>query len=133
MKPFYVLAFMFGLFACQPKILPTVTIIDNEKIVTLQTDERIPAALLKQAGITLRPNDRVLLNGLPVGLDQAITDEPVTLQIRRPINFAVLTSDEEKKLQSTAFTLGEALLDASVWLHANDKIAPQLNSPIRNG
>jgi uncharacterized protein YabE (DUF348 family) len=133
MKPFYVLAFVFCLFACQPKILPTVTIIDNEKIVTLRSEERIPSALLKQAGITLSPNDRVLLNGFPVGLDQAIDDDPMTLQIRRAITLTLVTSDGKKKLQSTVFTLGEALLEASVWLHARDKIAPQLNSPIRNG
>jgi len=133
MKPFYVLAFVFCLFACQPKILPTIKIIDNEKIVTLRTDERIPSAVLKQARITLGPNDRVLLNGLPIGLDQAIAEDPITLQIRHAITFTLITSDEEQKLQSTAFTLGEALQEEAIWLHASDKIAPQLNSPILNG
>jgi uncharacterized protein YabE (DUF348 family) len=133
MKPFYVLAFVFCLFACQPKILPTVTIIDSDKIFTLRTNERVPSAVLRQAGITLSPNDRVLLNGLPIGLDQAIDDDPITLQIRRAITFTLVTSNEEKKLHSTAFTLGEALQQASVWLHAGNKIAPELNSPIRNG
>ena len=133
MKPFYVLAFVFCLFACQPKILPTVTIIDNDNILTLRTDERTPSALLKQAGIILSPNDRILLNGLPIGLDQAIADDPMTLQIRRAIPFTLVTADEEKKLQTTGFTLGEALQEASLWIHARDKIAPRLNSPIRNG
>ena len=133
MKPFYVLAFVFCLFACQPKILPTVTIIDNDNILTLRTDERLPSALLKQAGITLSPNDRILLNGLSMGLDQAITDAPITIQIRRAITFTVVTSEKEKRLRSSAFTLGAALQEASFWLHAGDKIALQLNAPIRNG
>ena len=81
----------------------------------------------------MSPNDRVLLNGLPVGLDQAITNDPITLQIRRAITLTLVTSNEEKKLQSTAFTVGEALREASIWLHASDQIAPQLNSSIRNG
>ena len=133
MKPFYGLAVVFCLFACQPKILPTITIIDNDKIVTLRTDERIPSALLKQAGIALSPNDRVLLNGLPIGINQAIANTPITLQIRRAITFTLVTPNEEKKFHSTAFTLGEALQEASVWLHASNEIASELNSPLQSG
>src|SRR5215213_8161314 len=68
-----VLAFAFLLFACQPAPSPVVNIIDNDKILTLQTNERVPAALLGLAGITLNPNDRLLLNGLPTVLNHPIT------------------------------------------------------------
>src|SRR5215213_1451794 len=80
-----VLVFAFLLFACQPTASTVVTIIDNDKILTVQTDERVPSALLSQAGITLNPNDRLLLNGLPIGLDRPITTYPITLQLRRSI------------------------------------------------
>src|SRR5512133_1738909 len=59
------LLFPFLLFACQPKVSSTATILDNEKMITLQTEERVPAALLSQAGIVLGNNDRILVNGFP--------------------------------------------------------------------
>lgn len=128
-----VLAFTFLLLARQPNTLPTVTIIDNGKITTLQTDERVPSALLNQAGITLNPNDRILLNGLPITLDQPITDRPSTLQIRRAVTLTLVTLDGEQKLQSSAFTIGEAIQEATLWLHASDKIEPTLDTPIKDG
>ena len=122
----------FFLLACQPTTLPSVTIIDNENIITLQTNERVPSALLNQAGITLSPNDRVLLNGIPTSPDEPITNSPVTLQVRRAIPIIINSPDEGKKVLSSAFTIGEALGEAAVWLRAGDMITPSLNSPISN-
>ena len=124
------LVFVFFLFACQPTTSPTVTIIDNVSIITLQTEERIPSALLAQAGITLNPNDHILSNGLPIALDQSITSYPITLQLRRAVNLTLITPEGQKQIRSSAFTVGEALAEASYWLHAGDKIDPPLNSPI---
>src|SRR6476620_2360366 len=124
------LAFAFCLLACQPHTLPTVTVIDNNKTKTLQTDERVVSGLLNQAGIKLNPNDRVLLNGLPVAPDQAANRYPITIQIRRAVTLTLVTADGEKKLQSSAFTVGEALRDESYWLHAGDEIKPSLNAPV---
>lgn len=129
----WVLAFAFLLFACQPNKLPTVTIIDHNQIITLQTDVRALSILLQQAGIVLNPKDRVLLNGLPASLDQSITTHPVTLQIRRAVEVTLMTSDGEKKFQSSAFSVGEALQEASYWLHAEGKIEPGVDTPLSDG
>ena len=119
------------LLACQPITSSlTITIIDNEQIHTLQTAERVPSALLKQVGITLNPKDRVLLNGLPVALDQGITSSPSTLQIRRATSLSITTPAGEKQIQSSAFTIGEALQETSLWLRASDRVNQALNSPI---
>jgi len=126
-------AVSFFLFACQPVILPAVLIVDNHKTITLQTDENIPSKLLNEAGITLNPDDRVLLNGLPTSLDQPITNTPITIQIRRAVSITLVTPDGQKQLQSSAFTVGEALQGATYWLHARDKVEPVLNSPISDG
>src|SRR4030095_1273953 len=69
--------------ACQPSNSPNIVIIDKDKTIVLQTEERIPSILLNKAGLTLNTNDRILLNGLPVSLNQPITNYPVTVQIRR--------------------------------------------------
>ncbi len=123
------------LFACQPSPSPSVQIIDNEKLIVLQTTERIPLGLLSQAGINLSPDDRVLANGLPVPPDQPITDlqitnSPITLQIRRAVPLTITMSDGEQQIQSSAFTIGQALGEASLWLRAGDKITPALHAPV---
>ena len=123
-------AIILSLTACQPAHLPTVTIINDDRIITLQTGERVPSALLSQAGITLNSNDRLLLNGLPTVLDEPITTYPITLQIRRGTPLTLLTPDGEQKLHSSAFTIGEALQEAFVSLYARDKVDTPLNSPI---
>jgi resuscitation-promoting factor RpfB len=132
MKRYYRLAFTLVsfLFACQPSTLPTVTIMLNDKILKLQTRERVPSSLLNQAGLTLNPNDRVLLNGLTIALNQPITNYPITLQIRPAASLTLNTSDGQQQIQSSAFTVGEALQEAGYWLRAGDKIEPELNSPI---
>lgn len=128
-----VLAFAFFLLACQPTTLPTVTIINNDQVITLQTDERVPSTLLNQAGLAFSPNDRVLLNGLPIALDQPITIDPITLQLCRAVSLTLITPDGEQEIQSSAFTVAESLQDLDYWLRAGDKIEPGLNSPIRVG
>ena len=99
---------------------------------TLQTTERIPSALLNQAGIILTLNDRILLNGLPIPPDQPITAYPATLQIRHAIPITIHSLNGEKQIQSSAFTVGEALGDASVWLRASDNVNPAIHSPLSN-
>jgi len=126
------LGFTFFLFACQPSTPPTVTIIDNDKAIMLQTDERVPSALITQAGITLNTNDRVLLNGLPIALNQPITDQPITLQIHRAVPITISSPQGEQTIQSSAFTIGEALQEANYPIRAGDKVDPPLNSPISN-
>ncbi len=121
------------LFACQPATSPAITIIDGNHVTTLQTSERVPSALLKQAGITLNSDDRILLNGLPVDPNQPISNLPITLQVRRAVNVTVAAADKEQRLQSSAFTVGEALQEISIWLREGDRVEPGLDTPITDG
>ena len=123
------------LLACQPISAPAVIILDRGQLFTLPTDERVPARLIEKAGLTLSPNDRVLLNGLPVAPDQPLTDSPITtypitLQIRRAVSLTVATKDGEKRIGSSAFSIGQALQEASLWLHARDQVNPDPGSPL---
>jgi len=129
--------FAFFLFACQPTSHPTITIIDNDKIISLQTNERIPSAMISRAGIILNPNDRVLSNGLSIVLDQPISNSPIsnpliTLQIRRAVTVTLITPQGQQRIQSSAFTVGEVLQEAGIQISSNDKVDPPINSPITN-
>ena len=128
------------LSACEPTLPPPVRIIDTPsgKIITLQTDERVLSAILSQAGIPLNHNDSILLNGLPIAPDQPITNHstgsgqrsPITLQIRRAVNVLVITPDGQQAIQTSVFTVGEALAEAGISLHAIDRIEPPVDSHI---
>lgn len=120
----------FFLFACQPTTPLTVLIIDDGMPVALQTEERVPAAILTQAGITLQPNDRVLSSGLSVVPDQPIETDPIVLQIRRAVNVTIVSPDGQKQVQTSAFTIGEALQEAGIQLRSSDKVDPPANTPI---
>jgi len=130
-RPLLIFLFVSFLFACQPTTSPpTVTIIDNDTVLTLQTKERVPSAILKQAQITLNPNDRVLSNGLSVALDQPITNSPVTFQIRHAVTITISSPEGQKQIQSSAFTVGEVLQEAGIQLSASDRLDPPLNTPV---
>ncbi|MCI0555890.1 MAG: ubiquitin-like domain-containing protein [Anaerolineae bacterium] len=137
MRPIRWLTFTAIIFlsACQPSNSPIVTIIDDDKITTLQTDERVPLALLNQAGLTLNPNDRILLNGIPIAHDQSLSNSLMsnsltTLQIRRAANVLIITLEGQQTIQTSAFTVGEVLQEANTQLQAGDKIDPPINSPV---
>jgi uncharacterized protein YabE (DUF348 family) len=128
-----VLAFAFLLFACQPAASPVVTILDDGRMIPLQTDERVPSALLAQARITLNLNDSILVNGFPAAVDQPITIYPITLQVRHAASVTLITPQGKEGLQSSAWTVGEVLSNAPSWLRAGNRINPTLESPIDNG
>ena len=135
MKRYHWLAFIlvFFLFGCQPSTPSTITIIDQDKTITLQTDERVLLEILNKAGLTLHPDDRVLANGLPISLDQPITNYPITLQIRRAVPLTLITRDGQQQIQSSAFIVGDTIQELGYWLRAGDEIEPGLHSPITDG
>lgn len=147
MKPIYRLlpGLVLLLFACQPSISQTVRIIENDQVITLRTNERLPSAILAQAGITLNPKDRLLLNGLPIEPNSPIPNplisnpptsnpppstSPLTLQIRRAIPITISSPEGQQTIQSAAFTVGEALQEAGIQLSAKDKVEPPPHVPI---
>lgn len=122
---------VFFLAASQPATFPTVTIIDNQQIYTLQSNERVPAKLLNEAGIALNVYDRLLLNGLPVAREAPLSASPIVLQVRRAVPITILTPEGEQQIQSSAFTVGEVLQEASIWLRAEDAVDPPAGTPIQ--
>ena len=117
----FILPVVFLLASCQSEASQTITIIDGEQILQFNTKERIPKALLAQAGIHLSADDIVLRNGEPIPIDQ---DLPVggqaTLQIRRAVTLTI----NGNTVPTAAFTIDEALSQTGVKLYASDRIIP---------
>jgi uncharacterized protein YabE (DUF348 family) len=135
MKPNHglVLIFAFLLFSCQPAPPPTVTILDHGKIINLQTTKRVPSSLFADAGITINPNDRILVNGLSSSVDQPITKYPITIQIRRAVNITIITPTGQQVFQSSAFTVGEAWNEVQHWLREGELVEPDFDSALKDG
>ena len=128
------LAVVFVLSACQPATPATITIIADGETHTLQSNERVPSAILAEAGIiALSPNDLILSNGHAIPLDDVISTSPITLQIRRAVAVTITTPNGQQQVQTAAFTVGEVLEEISYQAHVEEEIQPSLASPITDG
>ena len=127
------MAFAFFLFACQPASSPTVTIVSDENIITFQSNERIPSALIAEARLTLNSNDSILSNGFPILLDRPIETDPIILQMRRAVTIKITMPEGEQQIQSSAFSVGDVLAEMAYPLQTNDTVIPSPNSPLEDG
>lgn len=127
------IAFVFFLSACQSATPATITIIADDEVFTLQSNEHVPSSLLAEAGITLVPQDRVLSDGYGIPLNETISNAPITLQIRRAKAVTISTPNGQQQIKTAAFTVGEVLEEISYQAHAEDEIYPSLNSPVTDG
>lgn len=124
------LALMLLLSACQSDS-NSITILDGENVISLNTNERAPLALLTQAGIAPDTNDRVFVNGILQPLDQVITtDGAIQLQVRRTVTLTLVTPEGRREIQTSALTVGEALTEAGLLLTIHDETLPPPNTLI---
>lgn len=133
MKSLRWLAFLLGLAlsACQPSFPSTVTILDGDQTHVIKSSERIPLSLFSQAGVIPQPFDRVLFNGTLLPLDHALPDADfVQLQLRRAMPLTVNSPQGQQIINSSAFTVGQALSEAGYQLTAGDLIDPPANTAI---
>jgi uncharacterized protein YabE (DUF348 family) len=118
---------------CQPQSPSTVTILDGGQIHRLTPNERIPANLLAEAGISLTPKEQVLVNGLSFPLEQTLPAGLNVLQVRRAIMVKLITPGGEQELTTTAQTVGGVLTEAGIQLYAADFIDPPADTPLNVG
>jgi uncharacterized protein YabE (DUF348 family) len=132
MRPFCWLAGFLFLFitACQSPISP-VTIIDGTHIQHIESKERALTSLLAQGGIILGSNDRVLVNGVVTPLDQTkLQADPLTIQIRRALKLTFVTPQGQQIIETSAFTVGQALNETGICLTQNDILDPSAETEI---
>ena len=133
MKRIVACLFLFlALVACQPETQPTtVSIVDGEKIITLQPKAVAAAAIVAEAGFKLSPTDKLYFNGFELPADYNLpAGASGTLQIRHALTVTLITPDGEQKLQTTAPTVGAAVAESGLTLYANDFLSPPAQTPI---
>jgi uncharacterized protein YabE (DUF348 family) len=124
-------AFLFFLMACQPHS-SSISIMDGDKTYRVESNEGALSSLLAQAGVILSPNDRILVNGVNTPLEQLIPSNSPTIQIRRAVTLTFITPQGQQTLETSAFTMGEALSEAGLSFTQNDLLDPSAETPITN-
>ena len=118
----------------------------------LRTQADTIAELLLEAGVELGPRDSILRNGLfvsaaaPVAvpprlatIPQAriergrLTDEPVSIEVRRAVLFTVVEDGQPFELSSSRETFATALRDVGIRIGPGDKVQPPLSTKLTAG
>ena len=91
----------------------------------LNTPERLPANLLAMANIRLFPQDQLLVDGEKTPLDKRLSsDRPHSIQVKRAVRIQLRDGSQSKLFYTTAATLGQALEQTGIQLHAADRVSP---------
>ncbi len=132
MKQFFGLTLVLLLCGCQQTNAGIhITILDDEKIISLQTDSNTPATILSQAGIILSAADKTQFHGADLPKDFLLPPNGnFTLQIRRAHKLTLITPDGLFTIQTTAPNVGQALAQTGLHFFAADFIAPPLETPV---
>ncbi len=117
--------------ACQNRSR-VVTIQDGEQFRTISTLKDIPAEILRDAGISIGENDRLVFLGSKISLDAPLPDaSSCTLIIYRANPLTIITPDGERTIQTSALTIGQALVEAGLLLNRTDFIDPPVETPLK--
>lgn len=124
-------------------------------VYSFHTQSRTVAGVIQEAGISLYPEDRILVDGREaaphVGLDQTfvgrlhglaapvlpqLVDQalpPVTVSVVRAVPFYLHDAGQTVRLASPAPTIGQALKEAGVSVGPYDKVQPDPAGPLQAG
>lgn len=110
---------------CGSKAEREVKVIDGDTSTTLTTSETLPILILSEAGITPQLIDRVLVNGVPLKLEEEITiDGNIQLELRRAVKIKLITPHGETVIFSSALTVGDLLDEEKIEVGEYDGVEP---------
>lgn len=99
---------------------------------TVRSRSTAPAEFLKDAGFTLRGEDRILVDGLPVAAGREIEGAAEkVIQYFRAWRIKVNIDGQAMDFYSSAPTLGRALWEHNIFLRAADAISLPFETPIK--
>ena len=112
----------------------SVTVHTPEDELVLLTPERIPANILLEAGITLYPQDQVLVNGAVVDPDLPVETAGVfLLQFQPAVAIELIIDGAAEVLYTNQPTLGAALEAAAISLSTQDYLSEDSMTPVQDG
>ncbi|MBI5301647.1 MAG: DUF348 domain-containing protein [Chloroflexi bacterium] len=106
--------------------------VDGE-IISHRTLSATIGDALRDAGILIKPGDRIIADGYEVAATARLNPAPTILlpiSIRRAVPLQVNDNGAVSTLYTTAPTLGEALLQAGLVVYLGDAVSPALGTPV---
>lgn len=109
-----------------------VTITVDDVPQTVQTTFDSPFDILKSAGVAVGPFDRVRIDGTTATLSQMLVwPVPVThIQVQHAVAVQIDDGGQQRTIQTTSATVGEALFEAGVTLYLADTVTPDINTAL---
>ena len=107
--------------------------------ITERTQAKTVADALRDASITLKPQDRVLIGGAVVAPSAALPGTPeedlpaLNITVQRAVPIEVNDNGALTTFYTTAPTLGEALRQAGLVVYLGDAVTPNLGTPVSPG
>ena len=126
------------------------TVVVDGQVHHLRTQASSAWELLKEMGVILRPQDRLLVNGQWVSAPQMPGDTrqvtsrgprpigffppaPLHVEVVRAVPLHVKDEGEEHHILTAAATVGEALYEARIPIYRGDQVEPSLDSSLTAG
>lgn len=108
----------------------TVTIDDIPQ--TVQTTFANPFDILKSAGVTVGEHDKIQVDGTSATLMQLLVwPVPAThISVQHAVTVQIQDGVQQRTIQTTSATVGEALFEAGVTLYLADTVTPDINTPL---
>lgn len=101
------------------------------KVYSLFSAEHDPAALLAKWQLVLGSDDRLLLAGETVAVDEQLPALPaLILQVRRAVAISLQADDQNIVFLSSALTLGQAIAEQGIQIQAGDRLQPVAETPL---
>jgi uncharacterized protein YabE (DUF348 family) len=102
-----------------------------------RTQSQTLGEALREAGVILKPHDRVLVDGTSVEPSLALTHfhngHTLQVEVQRAIPLVIDDNGAATTLYTTAPTIGEALRQAGLTLYLGDTVSPDLGTPLAPG
>ena len=126
-----VLTILLTIFINNASTTVTVYVDGQENPLKINTRSNIPAVFLKQAGLALTPEDRILVNGSQVSTDKPVENiGKVVIQLRKAHQIELTLDGKPSTFRSAAPMLGQALWEQSIILRTSDFISVPLETPL---
>ena len=109
----------------------TVTMDGQDKPLKITARSNIPSVFLKQAGLALTTEDRILVNGIQVSADKPVENiGNAVIQLRKAHQIELTLDGKLSTFRSAAPMLGQALWEQSIFLRFADFISVPLETPL---
>lgn len=128
--------FLFLFFSACSAIIPEskLTILDGNDIFKISTYEKPLVSILKDAAVSLNPQDKIYLNGFPISnaLPNLNGDNNI-IQVQRTKSIIFSNSGNKSKILTSSMNIGQFFLEKGIELNQSDLIYPSLTTSITSG